>query len=99
MAINQDEKIEVKEIVLKVDGKEVKLSLDSARSLRELLNALLGDENPNKIVYLPPIWYTNPYPLYPPVYPNWTITYGYKSNGSSTTYLDSSGTLFLSSTS
>lgn len=70
-----EEKIEVKEIVLNLNGKEIKLSIEDARDLSKLLKDLFGDNN--NITYIPSAWYvvppyyytpspyTAPYPTYP----------------------------------
>lgn len=75
--MKNEEKIELKKIVLKVKGKELELSLGEARDLKNLLKDLLGDTNGT--VYIP-TWYTYHYDTQPvPPYPrnsNWIITCG-----------------------
>jgi hypothetical protein len=59
----KDDKIEVKEIVLTIEGKEISLSLDQTRKLMEALKALFPD----------PITFS--YPIIVDRYPKYTWPY------------------------
>jgi hypothetical protein len=67
-------KVEISKIVIKIDGKELNLTLDETKQLRDILDNLLGDKN--KITYIP---YTLPYITNP--YPYWTVTTTTNTNG------------------
>jgi hypothetical protein len=54
-------KAEIKKVVLKVSDKEISLSVDEAKKLKELLNELFGKEIVKE--YIP---ISQPYPVYPP---------------------------------
>lgn len=73
-------KVELKEIVIKVVDKELKLSLEEARQLRDILKEILGDDE-NKIIYVPT--YPHYVPIYPYTYPYpvWTTDVTWSSNG------------------
>jgi len=64
-----EEKMEIKEIVLKLGKKEVSLTVEEAKKLKELLGELFGKEIVKEIVkeehhhydHYRPFWYYQPY--------------------------------------
>jgi len=57
---------EIKKIVLEIGDKEIELTPDEAKELKDVLNNLFGEKD---IVYIP-----KPYPVYHP-YPHWWVRY------------------------
>lgn len=87
------DKIEVLKVVLKLDGKNVELTIKQAMELKELLNNTFPDK---EIKYIPS------YPYYPPIYINypkkrwndWQITW----TGNATTVNAKTNETFTSGT-
>jgi hypothetical protein len=59
-----NEKIEVKQIVLNIEGKEVKLSVEKARELMNALKVLFPDPSVTYPIVINPAP-SNPWPYYP----------------------------------
>jgi hypothetical protein len=78
---------EVKKIVLNIDGKEISLTIEQAKKLKDILGELFGKEIIKEVIRE----IHDNYPIYPWVYepqtplnPPWTITCG----GTNITYSD-----------
>lgn len=61
--------IEVKEIIIKLKKKELKLSLSEAKQLQHVLDDLLSTK---PAPYIPPVIIERPSPY--PLYPTWTCS-------------------------
>ena len=72
--------VEIKEFVLRIGKKELKLNVNEVKELQELLNKTFGNE---KIAYVPTYPYYPAYPYYWKWNDNtWGVTYG-ESNAAS----------------
>lgn len=67
-------KVEISRILLQVGKKEIKLSLEEARELQQILADMLGIEKHNRITVIPNAPVIIPY--YPRKYSWWEITEG-----------------------
>ena len=64
--------LKVKEIILELDEKEIRLSLEEAQGLKKMLNAILRERTPINNPYSPPIIFNHPPPSL-----EWTCTTTY----------------------
>ena len=84
MPKNQESAVEVKRVVLKIAGKEIALSVEQAKELRDILSKTFGD---GKVVHKHfPLWW-----------PYTTWTYGTNSCSSGNTAIDPH-TVYLTTT-
>ena len=69
------DEVEVKNIVFKIGSNEIKLSLNEAKKLKELLNANFGGSP--ELPYMPPTIIDRQVPIYPQPYRwrEWEITW------------------------
>jgi len=85
--------VKVSKVILKIDGKEIELSLESARELKDVLNDMLGSppimREVERYPYVPYIpWYVPERKSNEPYWKEWKITWGTgTSNPFDTVYL------------
>jgi hypothetical protein len=95
-----EEKMEIKEIVLKLGKKEISLSVEEAKKLKELLGELFGKDVIKEVVkeehhyhdHYRPYWYYQPY------YYNQLLCSTTQNLCGGTSYQATSGTLTLNAT-